>query len=153
MPAWLTLLLAVLQALATPVLAAVGLFIAYQQKRQGDIALQIQRFEKRYAIFASAKKLLATVQRDAYVSTPDILSYSYEIGDAVFLTNDDVVKYLRLLQEKAAKLGHYRSMYEMHDESHQKRLDENHELILWFNAQYDVLVNKFKPILSLGPAR
>jgi hypothetical protein len=79
MPPWLTATLDVLRALSTPTIAAVGVAIAYQQKRQGDIRLRIERFDRRYAIFASAKKLLAGVLRDGTANNDDTMSFLRDV--------------------------------------------------------------------------
>jgi hypothetical protein len=60
-------------------------------------------------------------------------------GDAVFLTNDDIVKYLDELRIKAIQLGSLRGSETAEEES---------ELLTWFFGQYSVLQEKFRPLLS-----
>jgi hypothetical protein len=128
-----------LQAFATPIIAAAGVYIAFQQKRQGDIRLQIERFDRRYAIYLGAKELLANIYREGTFKTDMLFPFLRDTGDAVFLTNDEIVQYLDELRLRAINLQALR---------YQKKWTEEADLLIWFNEQYPVLQKKFHPLLS-----
>jgi hypothetical protein len=130
---------AVLQALATPIIAAAGVYIAYQQKRQGDIRLQIERFDRRYAIYLGAKELLASIFREGTFNADMLFPFLRDTGDAVFLTNAEIVQYLDELRLNAIKLQVLK---------HQNKWSEEADLLTWFAEQYPILQEKFRPLLS-----
>ncbi len=51
LPAWVQVLLLVLQALAVPVIAAAGVWIARQQMHIARVKLQHDLYDRRYAVF------------------------------------------------------------------------------------------------------
>lgn len=153
MPWWLNPFLDILRALATPIIAAVGVYIALQQKRQGDIRLQIDRYDRRYAIFSGARDLLGSIVREGKFDGQTLVAFLRSTGDAVFITNDDVVTYLNELRLKAIRLGYVGSMADAYDANRDKYLAETSELVIWFSDQYDVLITKFRPLLSYAARR
>jgi hypothetical protein len=63
LPPWVQ----ILQALATPVIAIVGAWVALEQMKIARVKLRHDLYDRRYAVFQSARSLLNEVISDKFV--------------------------------------------------------------------------------------
>jgi hypothetical protein len=101
LPTWVSSL----QALAVPLIAAVGLWIAARQMLIADERLKYdafdRRYEKRVALYEATHAFLAKVfQRN--MSDDDIRSYGLCALDAQFLFDEGMYRYLRDIRHHVA---------------------------------------------------
>lgn len=89
---------------ATVVLAILGAYIAYRQYTLGREKFKLDLFEKRFAVFAGARKFLTLILRDASVSREHLFDYRASVAEASFLFDEDITEYLRLIDSKALRL-------------------------------------------------
>ena len=143
------------QALAIPVVGAViagaGVMIAWQQKRLADLRLQNDLYDRRFKIYAAAKKLLFDVQE---ISLPleNFVEFARGTADAEFLLTKDVIDYLATLRSRAAKLRTLQGLLTNQDLAQDrggKIADEIAEIEGWFFDQFTVLADKFRPAMRL----
>jgi hypothetical protein len=152
LPLWVQ----VLQALAVPVIAAVGAWVALQQMYIARVKLQHDLYDRRYAVFEAVRRFL-----DAAVSTkivsPEILNpFVLRTGDAPFLFDDDLAAYLKQMQERARKAqGIYLTMEAAPDMPQKAAAAAAAgEHLSWLVNQIDGLAEKFRPFLTLDkPSR
>src|SRR5712672_474289 len=87
-----------IQALGLPIfggiIAAVGQFLGFQQKRLADIRLQNDLYDRRFKIYEAAKTLLVHFQLDGNVQLEDYFAFVRATSESVFLLSPDVVAYL-----------------------------------------------------------
>jgi hypothetical protein len=149
----LPLCVQVLQALAVPVIAAVGTWVALQQVYLARVNLQHDLYDRRYAVFEAVRRFL-----DAAVSTrvvfPEILNpFVLRTGDAPFLLDDKLAAYLKQMQERARKAqGVYLTMEAAPDMPPNQKAAAAAaagEHLSCLASQIDGLPEKFRPFLTL----
>src|SRR5262245_41452405 len=92
-----------LQALAVPVIAAVGAWIALQQML-ARVKLRHDLYERRFAVYQAARKFLAEVLTYAAVADDALRAYVVGTSDSVFLFNDEISTYLEQIRNTAGRL-------------------------------------------------
>jgi hypothetical protein len=148
LPAWLQWL----QAVALVFIPVVGAWIAWQQVRIARAKLHFDLYEKRFAIFEAARKLISEAITTASVSQSILSTYTLDTSDAVFLLSDDIAKYLVDISSHAIKLSVMQSVIEANPVGSQQRIDIAKQIgdeNKWFNEQLDALVARFTPFLKL----
>jgi len=150
LPWWLQYLKAVALVLIPPI----GAWIAWQQMHIASVRLKFDLYQKRYAVFEAARRLLAEVHKHSNYLDFKLEAYDLETSDAVFLHPDKLSEYLRELRNHAAKLsdlnGKIGSFPTAGESELSKKRDEELE---WFNNQMDELVEHFKPFLKLDKSK
>jgi hypothetical protein len=74
------------------------------QRRIAAARLNFDLYEKRYAVFEVARRLLrGVVQRD-YIDAKEVIDFNIETADAPFLFEQDIVNYLDVLRSKVIRL-------------------------------------------------
>jgi hypothetical protein len=133
--------------------------IAAQQANTGafqahlaSVRLQHDLYNRRYAVYASVKAFLVQVTQNARAESDWIAKYGIEVGDAVFLLNQELVDYLEEIRKKGIRLRFILSVVNLPEyvEARTKLIDEEAEIMNWFPSQFEILRDKFKPFLSLG---
>ena len=155
MSSQLPLCLQYAQALGVPLLAliigAVGAWVAWQQMKVARVKLQHELFERRFRIFAAARKLLSEILQQGTASPDQLLSYSIDTADAVFLLNDDIAKYLEDMRKRASNLSRTGAALERLPEGERRSelTQKEEDNFAWLTDQIGGLVEKFTPILKL----
>lgn len=81
-------------AFATPVVAVLGLWIAYRQWATARDKLRLDLFERRMAIYDAFRKILGRIGHQAWVSQDDIVQYLIDVSGAKWLFEQEVADYL-----------------------------------------------------------
>jgi hypothetical protein len=147
LPVWLQYL----QAGALILIPLIAAFIAWQQARIAWAKLQFDLYEKRFAIFAAARKLFGEVISTGNVTDASLRAYMLGTAD-VFLLNDRLTKYLEALGKRAAILPSLNYQIESLPVESAPRIELSRrrgEELVWFNNRADELVAHFKPLLKL----
>jgi hypothetical protein len=71
------------KALATPAIAVAGIVIACAQLRIANIRLTHDLFERRYAIYAAARKFVQEICQKRTITVEELSSFQYIAGDAI----------------------------------------------------------------------
>lgn len=151
MPSWMQWV----QALAVLVIAAIGARIAYKQARVAEARLNFDLFEKRFAVFDAARRLLVDVVQSDHVDVARVMKFNVETADAVFLFEQNVVVYLDKLREKILRL---RRLQVQEDAAHEYGQEEKRQRLVDLSAdqhielsnELPVMIEQFKPYLKLG---
>lgn len=143
-----------LQALAVPVIAAVGAWIALQQMHLARVKLQHDTYDRKYGVFVAVRSLLIVVsglKRAPYVE--DMGAFINEIWAAPFLFDDKLVTYLGEIERRVNRARGLNDIVIMNDLSSDtdkaKASKELKEHILWLSEQSDIVTEKFRPSLEL----
>jgi hypothetical protein len=107
-PAYLTAIVAALTLVVAAMVAQVG----YQQFKLARERFKLDLFEKRFAVYKAAQRLLSIVVQDGKVELNDLFEYRRDTQDAVFLFGQEVVDYLEMLDRKALELENTKHMYD-----------------------------------------
>lgn len=129
--------------------------IADGQKKIAAARLNLDLYEKRYAVYEAARSLLiATVQGD-HVDAEQVIMFKIKTLEAVFLFNQDIMDYLQSLLDKVLRLKRLNAQEKAADEygEEEKRhrlIDLGSEQHQQLAAEVPVIIEKFKPYLKLG---
>jgi hypothetical protein len=145
-----------LQALAVPVIATVGAWIALQQMHLARVKLRHDLYERRFAVYQAARRFLAEMLTHSGVPDDQFRAYVVGTSDAVFLLNDETSSYLEQIRKTYGRLqvinSTMRSLSDM--EQRAALANEERQIIDWLTAQLpDGLVARFRPFLTLEPRR
>jgi hypothetical protein len=151
---------------ATIIAASAAVFVTYYlgkqqvriaegQRRIAAERLNFDLYQKRYAVFEVARRLLAEVVQHDHVEAKQVLDFNIGTADAPFLFNQDIVDYLAGLREKVLRLKTLKTQEkaaeEYRQEDNRQRLvdlisDQHQEL----NRELADIIQQFQPYLKLG---
>ena len=92
-----------LQALAVPVIAAVGTWVAVQQMVIARVKLQHDLYDRRYAVFDAVRTFLNEAISSQIVSPETFRMFALKTADAEFLFDNGLAAHLREMREHASK--------------------------------------------------
>ena len=126
--------------------------VARQQAGLADVRLRRDLFDRRFKVYVAARTFLFQAEQNARISDDALTSYVRGTLDAVFLFDQDVVDYLELMRKRASELRMARILIDQQQEvgpERAKAVDAEMKILEWFQAQFEVLIAKFNPSLSL----
>lgn len=141
-----------LSALLTPTVAVLGSFIAYRQWRTAQNKLKHDLFERRFSVFDSARKLLASIMTSGKANNEELFKFLSGTREAKWLLDDQIAEYLE--KELYAKAVHLQCLEsELQGlpvgEGRSANIKAQSEIKLWLGKQFEVLDEKFSPYLRL----
>jgi hypothetical protein len=139
-----------LLAILTVIIAAFVAYVGYIQFKLADEKFKLDLFEKRFNIYKSVESFLQDILKEANVTINRKTQLYKETEYAVFLFEDDIIRYLEELQKKAS------NFYVIHKKPLSKRSGSEHdkeaELLQWFADQITgenpKLIEIFSPYLK-----
>jgi hypothetical protein len=143
----------VFSALATPALALLGFAIAFTQSGRDRYRLRLELFDKRYGQFDAARSFIASIAGTGALDMEERRKFLAATAGSVFLFDNDLVAYLKLLHTKAIELRHTQRRLEAHnlqDEEHNRLNEKDSELVGWFAEQFTELELRFRPYLHIA---
>lgn len=147
LPLWVQ----VLQALAVPVIAGVGAWVALQQMHIARTKLQHDLYDRRYAVFQAVRRFLDEASVRKIVSDDTLRAFVLGTADAAFLFDDRLAAYLKEMSERARKAQSiYMVMEDLPAGDEKARASAaagGH--VTWLMQQIDGLTEKFRPFLTL----
>lgn len=147
LPLWVE----VLQGLAVPVIAGVGVWIALQQMYIARTKLQHDLYDRRYAVFQATRRFLDEASVRNIVSDETFRAFALGTADAAFLFDDGLTAYLTEMRARGAKARSIFSVAEGMPAGEEKTrafTAAGHEFI-WLMEQIDGLAERFRPFLTL----
>jgi hypothetical protein len=126
--------------------------IADQQAKLADVRLRHDLYDRRFAVYNAARMfLLREILPTNQVTNDALYALVRGTADAVFLLDGDVTAYLEELRKNAVRFQLLTTAIDtMQREEERKRVsDQKLTLREWFEKQPDVLVEKFKPFITL----
>jgi hypothetical protein len=126
--------------------------IARGQASVAKAQLRQNVYDRRFAVYQSAKALLIALQNNGALSGDDYMTYRRGTADAVFLLDAGVVAYLQQLRERAERLLLLRDLIKEKTsgiDAYHSHVDESAKIESWFLKQFDVLLSKFQPSMRL----
>ncbi|MBL4900901.1 MAG: hypothetical protein JKX76_14925 [Colwellia sp.] len=129
----------ILSALLVPVLAVVGIFIAYQQYKINEQRLRHETYERRLAIYKSVQKYLSEIMRDGKTTYDRALEFYSESSEATFLFDISVQDKIDTIYEKSIDMAYQHNLMYPDDGSpgipvgHKRNevVQKNSELLKW----------------------
>lgn len=145
-------LVPVLSALLTPIIAIITAYIAYQQWRTNRNKLKLDLFDRRFVVYDAARNLIRDVLTQTHPSDEQLLAFRAKTGEASFLLNESIARYLTdEMWKKAAELNRlWSTMSNLADLDRQENLRQQQEIRAWFESQLKALEAKFASFLQVG---
>lgn len=142
---------AYLTAFATPALALMAGFIAWQQMQTAKAKLKLDLFERRLAVYEGVREYLAVIMRSGATTQEAEMAYLESVQGAKWLFGDKLIGYLNeTLWQNVCRLGCLQSELDgmpAGDERSQK-IQAKADLKMWFLAQHKELDGWFLPYLE-----
>lgn len=149
MPHWT----AILSALLTPVVAALGLFIAYRQSVIAQNKLKFDLFEKRFAVYDTARDLLRSATTSEQLTEEMLSIYRAGTREARWLCDKRVDDYLnKTLYAQSFLLLHLSddlNRLELSDPKRPSTLRQLADAQSWFHQQQEILDDLFAQYLEV----
>ncbi|WP_330147394.1 hypothetical protein [Shewanella oncorhynchi] len=99
---------AYVSAMTLPVIAAFGAWIAFKQWQTNQRKLQLELFEKRYAIYFSAKEFVSNILRSGSYENLDLVEFLQETRQAKWILSSEIQNFLeKEIYHKAIDLQMY----------------------------------------------
>lgn len=138
-----------LSALLTPLIAIIALYIAYQQYFIYRRKLNLDLYLKRFRIFDETKIFLLKCSKNDFNDTADIHSFYFNINESKFLFGDEIIDFLKIIQDKAIDLVYLSKEVEtlvLSNPGSAEQINKSHEkknLLTWFSNEYENIESRF----------
>jgi hypothetical protein len=129
--------------------------IAAQQARLADVRLRHDLYDRRFAVYDAARMFfLREILPKNRVSDEALYVFVRGIADAVFIVDKNVTDYLQDMQKRILRFQRLTIAIDtmQHQEERKPASDEKLALRQWFEEQPDVLIERFRPFLTLDPS-
>ncbi len=119
-------------------------------RRERELSFEL--YERRLRIYHAAKKLILKVAADASLERTPVWEFGAETDEALFLFDQNLSEYLSELYRRAAQLAGLTSILknEPVGDRRNRHVDQQMELVLWFNDQFSQLRSVMAPFLTFG---
>ncbi len=141
------------KALLTPTIAAIAVYIAYQQHVTARQRLRLDLYERRLSVYKQLMILLTAILREADVSRDDLSEFVAGTSEAAFLFDDDVGNYLEEIYKKAVTIMKTRTLMESQKiatEEHVALSDKHDEALNWLLEQVELSTAVFAPFMKFA---
>ena len=92
------------QAFLTPMIAGLGILIAWLQWWTNQQRLKLERFDRRFKRFEATRKFIQAIIVNPTVEESDRLKFRSDTSGSRFLFNKDISEYLTKIHDKAVDL-------------------------------------------------
>lgn len=119
-----------------------------------EYKLKLDLYNKRFRIFEETKKILHKIVQDAKIELIELRDFRFSTNESKFLFDKDISQFLEELKTKAIKLNHVENdlkniiQYPVGAENREIKINEDRELLIWFNSEYDNIESKFDKYLN-----
>jgi hypothetical protein len=152
----IALALQILQALLTPVIAGIAVYIAWQQWQGNKLKLVLDRYDRRLRVYENVVALLLLVQRDFNPQIVDLQKFRRDTAEADFLFEAEISVYLDEIFKRGVELWSARNEYRDFTQQpppgydHNKVVNTMHEQEVWFTNQFGAAKQTFKKYLDVS---
>jgi hypothetical protein len=142
---------ALFNALLTPLIAVVAVYIAWQQWQTNKHELELELYDRRLRIYEEVRKILSIILLEAEASTEDLLKFRTAVSEADFLCGHEVVAYVDEIYRRGLHLRKWNTQYR--DASpgcdHAKVVEEIDKELTWLTDQFEPTKQLFMKYLKL----
>jgi hypothetical protein len=136
---------------ATVAVAVIAAFIGFQQFWISNEKLKLDLFDKRFAVFAAARRFLSQILQHGTFSTPEEFGqYRADIAEAAFLFGEDVADFLDEIDRRALHLWSLNETLKGTEIGPERTtlVEEIGIEVEWLNAQLLMLRPTFEPYMK-----
>lgn len=141
----------VFQGLLTPIIGVAVVYVAWQQYKTNRNKFRLVLYDRKLKVFEGLTTLLQHIVRQNTATGEQVQQYKMATIEAIFLFDEDIVNYLNEVKSKVHKLQTVNKITETNStkdkDSPPKVIEEQLDLLDWFNKQLTKSVDKFKKAL------
>ena len=139
-----------LSALLTPTVAAIGIYIAYQQRLINQNRLKHELFDKRYEVYERIGEFISSILTTGTVRAGSDLEFLRDTKAVTLLFDTDIKQFTSEIYEKAVHLHCLESELEgMVSEERKINIEKQREIKNWYTEQLKTMEIKFIRYLKL----
>ncbi len=140
------------QAISIILIAAIGVWIAYQQMTAAHIKLKHDLFDRRYAVYIAFRNFIGGIVISGKPNDEDMRKFFSETSVADFLFNNDIPEYREEVSRRANELRRAEGRLDSESTPQNERerfATISEEGIHWFGKELRALSGKFKPYMLI----
>jgi hypothetical protein len=143
------------QAILTPLIALIAVYIAYQQYDTNRQKLRLDLYNKRFEVFLGLQNLLLYIGQHADVNSEALYNFEVTTSQSVFIFDKDVSDYLQKVAKKARNLRYQNFKIDSDSpflpvgEERDKLCEENKDLLLEFMQEFKISEQIFAKSLKI----
>lgn len=145
-PVWIQ----VLTSLATPLIASLVAYIAWQQWKVNRESLKERLFERRMEVFRETQDYIQEIIRTASISDASIAKFNKTHQNAFFLFGPEIQIYLKEIKNRSLDMRLFQTKLEdlPVGEERSKMVDKYIGELKWLSGQWDIAFEEFRPFMS-----
>lgn len=122
------------------------------RSRRKERGLSVELYERRLRIYRAAKDLIGKVVAFAAIDMASVRQFGTDTEEAMFLFDQDVSEFLSELYRRAIRLATLSEILKQEPlgERRIQHIDQQMQLVLWFNDQFGQLRSKTAPFLTFA---
>ncbi len=146
----------ILQALLTPLIAIVAIYIAWQQWKTNKLRLRLETYDRRLRVYGEVSKILKLAICNRNVQMNELNGFIVATAEADFLFGPEIPQYIDEIYSRGLKLcranEEYRDLTQEQPPGydHKKIVEVKEEQSNWFYGQISVAKEKFKTYLTIS---
>ena len=117
--------------------------------------LRMDLFDRRMKIYEALMKFVATIVQRANITQDDLFEFSRGTKDAVFLFDDEIVKYTKEVYDRGVDVMSINAELENLPVGDVRKaaIEKKRDLMIWFSSQFETSKTEFGKFLSLKEIR
>ena len=141
----------VLSAALTPLIAALAIYIAYQQWRTNHLRYMHESYDRRFEIYKVVQIHLSYIFQYAKVNEDELHVLLDALQKSRFLIGIEMHEYINTIYKHSLKVSMYKSQLEGVPVGGKRNelVEKEHKELAWLIDQLPILADKFDPYLSL----
>lgn len=125
-----------------------------QVESQGERQkLTLEVYDRKIEIYRTVRTFLGLIDSKASITIEELLQFSYNTNEALFLFDREVAAYIQNLYRKAARLYavsmSLEGLYVPSGEEKSRLVEEKSEILMWFTEQFEIVRDIFYKYISL----
>lgn len=139
-----------LGALTTPVIAAIGIFIAYQQRSVNKNRLKHELFDKRYEVYENIGEFISEILTSGRVREGADFEFLRDTKAVYLLFDNDIKQFTDEIYNKSVYLHSYEAeLKSLTGDERNEAIRKESEIKKWYSEQLSTMENKFIKYLKL----
>jgi hypothetical protein len=140
----------------TPLIAAIALYIAWQQWKTNDRKFILDRYDRRIKVYDAVVKILRAILQRSKVTDDELYIFEQATTESDFLFGPGISAYIEEIYDHIRELSTWNSKYR--DFTQQQPEDYDHEKVCaglaaerkWLSHQFIPAKEKFKKYLDIS---
>ena len=128
-----------LSAFATPIIALIVTFIAYQQWRTAQNKLKLDLFDRRFLIYQAAHSFISLIEQHVSVTQDELYKFRADTRSAKWIMSPNIWNYFEELCNNAQNLQNIKAKLTCSSSASEKSAQqkEKDDLTKWFAEQHE----------------